>query len=143
MNNKEHDYRIKIIILLLATIASIVYLISLKLAYPIFQSTRLVDPLAELHSLFPLHYIALGIIALLGAACFIFRISNRGIHILILLLMAIMLWYTPHYHFLVESRQKRICHGGLGEPTFLHSVISLFHEVFVRRKPNLPSQMLQ
>lgn len=97
MNDEGKDRRIKIVILLLAAIASIIYLISLKSAYPVFQSTRLVDPLAELHSLFPLYYVAIGMMALLGAACFTFRIKNRGIHILLLLLLAIMLWYTPYY----------------------------------------------
>lgn len=97
MNSQGKNYRIKIVILLLASVASIIYLISLKLAYPVFQSTRLLDPLAELHSLFPLHYIAIGIVALLGVACFIFRIRSRGIHILLLVLLAIMLWYTPYY----------------------------------------------
>ncbi len=97
MNSESKGYRTVIITLLLATIASIIYLISLKSAYPLFQSTRLVDPLAELHSLFPLYYVAIGIMALLGAGCFVFHIKNRGIHVLLLLLLATMLWYTPYY----------------------------------------------
>ncbi len=97
MSNEQTKKRVTVIILILAAVASLIYLISLKSAYPIFQNTRLSDPLAELNSLFPLHYVAIGIIALLGAVCFAFRIHNRGIHILLLLLMAIMLWFTPYY----------------------------------------------
>jgi hypothetical protein len=97
MNSESKNYRVIIVILLLAAVATIIYLVSLKLAYPLFQNTRLADPLAELHSLFPLYYIAIGIIVLSGVACFVFRIQNRGIHLLLLLLLAIMLWYTPNY----------------------------------------------
>lgn len=96
MNSEVRERRIKIIILLLVTVSSIIYLISLKIAYPLFQATRLNDPLAELHSLFPLYYIAIGIMALAGSACFIFRVNSRGTYILILILLAIMLWYTPY-----------------------------------------------
>jgi hypothetical protein len=35
--------------------------------------------------------------AMLAAACFLFRVNNRGIHILIILLMAVMIWYTRYY----------------------------------------------
>jgi hypothetical protein len=96
VNSETKNYRAITVILLLAIVATIIYLVSLKLAYPLFQNTRLADPLAELHSLFPLYYVAIGIMALLGVACFIYRIENRGIHILLLLLLAIMLWYTPN-----------------------------------------------
>lgn len=91
------NYRRTVIILLLATIAATIYIISLKVAYPIFQNTHLSNPLAELHSLFPLYYIAIIIMALSGALCFIFGIKNQGVHILILVLLAIMLWYTKYY----------------------------------------------
>jgi len=97
VNSETKNFRVIIVILLLAIVATVIYLVSLKLAYPLFQNTRLADPLAELHSLFPLYYVAIGIMALTGVACFIYRISDRGIHILLLLLLAIMLWYTPNY----------------------------------------------
>ena len=97
MNSGTKNYRVVIVILLLAAVATIIYLVSLKLAYPLFQDSRLTDPLAEMHSLFPLHYVAIGMVALLGVACFVFRIQNRGIHLLLLLLLGIMLWYTSYY----------------------------------------------
>ncbi|MFC1904406.1 hypothetical protein ACFLXT_01370 [Chloroflexota bacterium] len=97
MNSETKNHRVTIVILLLAAVSVIIYLVSLKLAYPVFQNSRLADPLAELHSLFPLYYVAIGIMALLGVACFIRRIENRGIHLLLLLLLAVMLWYTPYH----------------------------------------------
>ena len=85
------------IVLLLVAIAAAMYLISIKLAYPVFQNTRLIDPLAEIHSLPALYYIAIAMIAAAGFICLIYRIQNKGIHILLLILLAIMLWYTPYY----------------------------------------------
>ena len=94
----ETGTRRKIIgILLLCTVAWIIYLISIKLAYPVFQNTRLIDPLAEMHVLFPLYYVAIVLIAVAGFFCFAWCINNRGIHLLLLFLLGIMLWYTPHY----------------------------------------------
>ena len=97
MDSGTKNYRVVIVILLLAAVAAIIYLVSLKLAYPLFQDSRLTDPLAEMHSLFPLHYVAIGIVALLSVACFVFRIQNKGVHLLLLLLLAVMLWYTSYY----------------------------------------------
>jgi len=97
MGNNKLARRKIIIVLLLSMVAVIIYLISIKLAYPVFQNTRLIDPLAEIHSLFPLYYIAIALVALAGFACFAYRIENRGVHILLLLVMAIMLLYTPYY----------------------------------------------
>jgi hypothetical protein len=94
----EIGTRHKIIgILLLNTVALITYLISIQLAYPIFQNTRLIDPLAEMHVLFPLYYVAIVLIAVAGFFCFAWRINNKGIHLLLLFSLGIMLWYTPHY----------------------------------------------
>ena len=94
----EIDSRRKIIgILLLSTVALIIYLISIQLAYPVFQNTRLIDPLAEMHSLVPLYYVAIALMAIAGFACFAWRIGNRKIHLVLLLLFAIMLWYTPYF----------------------------------------------
>jgi hypothetical protein len=97
MNDETRKYRATVIILIMAAAAAIIYIISLKLAYPAFQNTRLLEPLAELHSLFPLYYIALIIMVVIAAVCFIFQIRNSTVHVLILLLAAVMLWYT-RYH---------------------------------------------
>jgi len=97
VKNKAEDRRKTTIILLLAAIAATIYLISIKLAYPVFQNTRLVDPLAEIHSLPAFYYIAIAMIATAGFICLIYRIQNKGIHLLLLILLAIMLWYTPYY----------------------------------------------
>ena len=86
-----------IIILLTCSIAVVLYLLSIRLAYPVFQNTRLMDPLAEVHILFPLYYIAIALIALAGFTCFAWRINNKSLNILVLLLLGIMLWYTPYY----------------------------------------------
>jgi hypothetical protein len=97
MGNDTLAQRKTTIILLLSAIAAIIYLISIKLAYPVFQNTRLTDPLAQMHSLFPLYYIAITLVAMAGFACFAYRIKNRGVHLLLLLILAIMLLYTPYY----------------------------------------------
>ncbi len=97
MRNKTWNYRKTVIILLFATVAGIIYLLSIFLAYPIFQNTRLTDPLAEIHSLFPLYYIAIVLITLTGASCLIWHIENRYLHLLLLLIFAVMLWFTPYY----------------------------------------------
>jgi hypothetical protein len=97
MRNENNSYRLTTIILMVAAVAAIIYVISLKAAYPVFQMTRLTDPLAELNSLLPLYYVSIVLMAVLAAVCFLFRVNNRGIHILIVLLMAGMLWYTRYY----------------------------------------------
>ncbi len=97
MNSETRSYRNTAIILILAGIAAIIYLISIKTAYPVFQNTRLLEPLAELSSLFPLYYLSLAIMASLGVICFILRVKNKAIHVLILLLLAVMLWFTRYY----------------------------------------------
>lgn len=93
----SRDFRAISVILLLASVASIIYLISLKIAYPLFQGTRLADPLAEIHSLFPLYYSSICIVAISILTCLAFRIQNRAVHIVLLLLLALMLWGTPYY----------------------------------------------
>lgn len=86
-----------LVILILAVIIGVVYLLSIFLAYPVFQNTRLIDPLAEINSLFPLYYVAIALTALLSLGCLIWRIENRYLHILLLEMFAIMLWFTPYY----------------------------------------------
>ncbi len=97
METEKYYQRKTNIILLLCTVALIIYLISIYLAYPLFQNTRLIDPLAEMHVLFPLYYVAIVLIAVAGFFCFAWRINNKGIHLLLLVSLGIMLWYTPHY----------------------------------------------
>jgi len=97
MKNKALNYRKTVIILLFIGIAVIIYLLSIFFAYPIFQNTRLTDPLAEVHSLFPLYYIAIVMIALTCIGCIIWKIENKYLHLFLLLIFATMLWFTPYY----------------------------------------------
>ena len=97
MRCEVNNYRRTVIVLILAVAAAAIYLLSIKLAYPVFQNTRLTDPLAEINSLFPLYYVALFLLAISAILTFVFKITNRGVHILILLLFSIMLWYTRYY----------------------------------------------
>ncbi len=79
------------LVLLITTVAAAIYLVSLKLAYPVFQNTRLVDPLASMHALFPLYYVAIAAMAVAVFICLIYRIQSKGIHLLLLILFATML----------------------------------------------------
>ena len=84
----------KLIVTLLATVGAALYLISMVLAYPVLQNTRLTDPLASIHSLVPLYYVAIVMIATTCFISFIYRIGNRGIHILIgIKHCRFILWY--------------------------------------------------
>ena len=87
----------RLVILILAVVIGVIYLLSIFLAYPEFQDTRLVEPLAEINSLFPLYYLAIALTALLGFGCLIWRIASRYLHILLLEMFAVMLWFTPYY----------------------------------------------
>ena len=92
----ENNRTLTLIILILSFVAVSVYVISLKVAYPLFQNTRLADPLASLHALFPLYYVA---IILAMAAClvrFISGFNSRALDLWLLVLLALMLWYTPY-----------------------------------------------
>jgi len=85
-----------LITLILSFVAVSVYVISLKVAYPLFQNTRLADPLASLHVLFPLYYVA---IILAMSACllrFVSKTNSRALDLWLLVLFALMLWYTPY-----------------------------------------------
>jgi hypothetical protein len=89
--------RTKILIVLnLVLVAGLMYLLSVFLAYPIFQHTRLADPLAEIHALSPLYYIAIALTALLGIGSLIWRVGGRSLHVLLLTMFAVMLWLTPY-----------------------------------------------
>jgi hypothetical protein len=93
----EAEGRSKLLVILIATsIAVILWVLSLFYAYPEFQSTRLTESLAEIHSLVPLYYIAIGLVALSSLACVIWGVGGRGLHILLLTVFAIMLWVTPY-----------------------------------------------
>jgi hypothetical protein len=69
----------------------------LKIAYPLFQNTRLQDPLAEMHSLFPLYYIVLILLIISATLVILYNSKNKFINFTILLLIAITLWYTKYY----------------------------------------------
>ena len=97
MKSETGSHSKTLIILILAVVAGIIYLLSVFLAYPEFQNTRLADPLAEINSLFPLYYIAIALAALSLVACLIWRVGNRYLHILLLMMFAAMLWLTPYY----------------------------------------------
>lgn len=57
---------------------------------PGFQNTRLADPLAEIDSLFLLYYVAIALAALSDVACLIWRVGNKHLHILLLMMFAAM-----------------------------------------------------
>ncbi len=84
-------------ILTLAFFAAAIYLISIYLAYTKFNNTRLIDPLAEVNSLFPLYYVAIGLTAALCVACVFMRVNNKYLHMLLVWMLAMMLWFTPYY----------------------------------------------
>ena len=85
-----------LLVLLLSIIAVICYVISLKVAYPLFQNTRLTEPLASLQALFPLYYVAIVLIAAAGLLRLVSAINSRALDLWLLVLFALMLWYTPH-----------------------------------------------
>ena len=74
MESKTEGHSKILVILILAVVGGLIYLLSVFLAYPEFQNTRLVDPLAEINSLFPLYYIAIALVALSGVGCLIWRV---------------------------------------------------------------------
>jgi hypothetical protein len=98
---QERQHKVKnqtkiLTILILASVAGTIYLLSLFFAYPVFQNTRLADPLAEIDSLSPLYYLAIALTALLGVGCFLWHLENKYLHLLLLLMLAVMLWFTPY-----------------------------------------------
>jgi len=86
-----------LIALIAVAIAALLYLIAILIALPIFQNSRLTDPLAEIHSLFPLYYIAIGIMAVVCFGCVVYALGNSRLHISLLGLFGLMLWFTPYY----------------------------------------------
>jgi hypothetical protein len=97
MKRNATPQRKTIIVLLFAVLAATIYLISLKYAYNTYQETRLVDPLAQVHSLPVPYYIAIVMVAIAALVCLMSRIQSKGVHLFILILLAVMLWYTPYY----------------------------------------------
>ena len=95
--SKNRDLTKTLIVLILAAVAALIYVVSVFLAYQVFQDTWLTDPLAEIHSLYPLYYIAIALAALSVVACVLWRVGNRCIHVLLLMLFAVMLWLTPYW----------------------------------------------
>ncbi|MFC1919427.1 hypothetical protein ACFLWX_01375 [Chloroflexota bacterium] len=84
MTDQTLNNRKTIIVLILAAIAAIMFLLSLFYTSPIYQNSRLADPLAGVHSLSALYYASLVITALLGIGCFLFKVSSRYAQILLL-----------------------------------------------------------
>ena len=97
MESETESHSKILTILILAVIAGSIYSLSVFLAYPEFQNNRLVDPLAEIDSLFPLYYIAIALAALSLVGCLIWSVGNKCLHILLLVMFAAMLWLTPYY----------------------------------------------
>jgi hypothetical protein len=95
--SKNRDLTKTLIVLILAAVAALIYVVSVFLAYQVFQDTRLTDPLAEIHSLYPLYYIAIALAALSVVVCVLWRVGDRCIHVLLLMLFAVMLWLTPYW----------------------------------------------
>jgi len=95
--SRNRDLTKTLIVLILAAVAALIYIVSVFLAYQVFQDTRLTDPLAEIHSLYPLYYIAIALAGLSVFACVLWRVGNRCIHVLLLILFAVMLWLTPYW----------------------------------------------
>jgi len=83
-------------VLILAALAVILWLLSLLSTYTDFQGARLTDPLAEIHSLSPLYYAALVLSALACVGCFVWRVENRAVHLVLLTVFAAVLWLTPY-----------------------------------------------
>jgi hypothetical protein len=73
------------------------FLISLKVAYPLFQNTRLQNPVAEIYSLSPFYYLALILIVVSALLVVIFKLNNKYVRFFVILLAAVMLWYTKYY----------------------------------------------
>jgi hypothetical protein len=89
--------RVTLIISILIAFSATLYLISLKVAYPLFQNTRLQNPLAEIYSLFPLYYLGLFLIVVSVLLVVIYKLNNKYVQFSIILLAAVMLWYTKYY----------------------------------------------
>lgn len=94
--NNSGAHKKILVILLLTAAAAWIYAAALFHAYPIFESTRLTDALAEINSLVPLHYIAIALSALSIVACLIWHTGGKWLHLLLLTLFAVMLWLTPY-----------------------------------------------
>lgn len=96
MEIRAEDRSKLLIVLILAALAVLLWLLSLLFAYTDFQSNRLADPLAELHSLSALYYAAVALAALSCVGCFVWRVGNRPIHLVVLAVLAAVLWLTPY-----------------------------------------------
>jgi hypothetical protein len=85
----------KLLVLSLSLAAFLVYIFSLRAAYPLFQAIQLTEPLASLQALFPLFYISLIILAAAAVLNVIFSIESQAINIWLAVIFAVTLWYTP------------------------------------------------
>jgi len=85
-----------LIVLIISWISLAIYILSLKAAYPLFQDIQLTQPLASLQALFPLFYIAVFTLLCAAILNILFKNESRMLNIWLLLVFAVMLWYTPH-----------------------------------------------
>lgn len=97
MKNHIRNQTRLLVVLTAAAIAALLYLISILVAAPIYQNSRLIAPLAEINSLFPLYYVAISIIAVVCFGCLVYCIANSRLRISLLCLFGVMLWFTPYY----------------------------------------------
>jgi hypothetical protein len=97
MEKREETRAKTLTVLILAVVGILLYSLAVWLAYPEFQSTRLDDPLAELHSLSPLYYVAIALAALSIVCCLVWRVGSTAVHLALLLVFAGMLWLTPYF----------------------------------------------
>jgi hypothetical protein len=97
MNTKTTGPSKTLIVLILMTVAVIMYILAMYYAAPVFQQTRITDPLAEYHSLPLLFFIAIGLITVLSVVCLVARIGNKYLFCGLVVLLAMMLWLTPYW----------------------------------------------
>jgi hypothetical protein len=86
-----------LVILTLMTVAVIMYILAIYYAAPVYQQTRITDPLAEYHSLPPLFFLSIGLITCLSVVCLVARIGNKYLFCGLVILLAMMLWLTPYW----------------------------------------------
>jgi len=85
------------VILIISTMVSSIYWLSVSLVHTEYLNSRSTDPLAMLHSLTPFWYVMMVLFAVLCFTCVLYGIGNKYIHILLLIQFSLMLWFTPYY----------------------------------------------
>ena len=97
MKEDDQKRRRLLIVLIAVAIATLLYLIAILIALPNFQNSRATESLAQINSLFPLYYIAIGIMAVACFGCIVYALGSRRLHVSLLGLFGVMLWFTPYY----------------------------------------------